>query len=130
MTNPNVYPKGSVYHNYAEAGPVMDAVVAYGYHHEGVEWYVDSRGTAAFWLPEYDAFPINISFNIPIPQPEAPKPLTVEEMRQRWACGDVNAWYDMNGTPLEEDITYGLTLNIPCYATEEDCKSAHDLGVV
>lgn len=84
MINPNVYPKGSVYHNYTGLGPVLDA----------------GRGNIAYHIKDYDGlprlgvprphhFPITLTCDIPIPQPEPQdakppvKPLTVEEIRER-----------------------------------------------
>ncbi len=136
-----VFKKGTVYENYTQLGPVLDAVESKDYWR--VNWFRQNDGEPWLGIPKPDDFPVTLYIDIPIPQPEhcrcdckePPKPLTVEEMRLTWMRNQgAWFWHDYNNCPMHNKaLTAFAALNIPCYATEDDCKRAHalahDMGV-
>lgn len=134
MTNPNpLYPKGSTY-TLEEFIPVVRAAQKMGltsksYNH----WFKDASEFS--WGDsigvDYEPYTLLQDIQAPYePQDDKPpvKPLTVEEI-----ITTQRVWFvEHGGVKSSARLqTKGalVALNIPCYATEDDCKRAHRLGV-
>ena len=129
-----VFKKGTVYYNYTELGPVLDAlVIERSLTTRFKPWGMGHGGSTLTGIGVFECeLPITLTRDIPIPQPEQPRPLTVEEIKN-----SKFAWY-INRYDKELTIQAGhslalkgalVTFNIPCYATEDDCRRAHEMEV-
>lgn len=130
--NPNVYPKGSTY-TLEEFIPVVRAAQKMGLTEDAVlNWFQTKLGCG--WQGHLslrtDREPYTLLQDIPIPQPEPPKPLTVEKIKAATMIWYLSPDTNVPQTASTWTLKAGLiAYGIPCYETEDDCKRAQELGV-